>query len=79
MHPFSHHRHHRSQEGKTMFAHIIGILFLAAGAVVGVAILMAALGILVGLVTFAVKLAVPILLIYLGYRLVTRDRNAVAY
>lgn len=62
-----------------MFAHIIGILFLIAGAIVGFAILMAAVGILVGLVTFAVKLAVPILLIYLGYRVVTRNRDAIAY
>jgi len=62
-----------------MFAHIIGVLFLIAGAIVGFAILMAALGILVGVLTFAVKLAVPILLIYLGYRLVTRNRDAIAY
>ncbi len=62
-----------------MFAHIVGIMFLIVGAFVGFVILMAALGILVGLLTFAVKLAVPVLLIYLGYRLVTRDRDAIAY
>jgi hypothetical protein len=62
-----------------MFAHIIGILFLIIGGIIGFAILAAAVGILVGVVTFAVKLAVPVLLIYLGYRLVTRDRDAIAY
>ena len=62
-----------------MLVKILGLLILAAGGMVGLFILTALIGTLIGLLWFAVKLAIPALLIYAGYRLLTRDRRTVAY
>ena len=62
-----------------MLAKILGLLILAAGGMVALFILTALIGTLIGLLWFVVKLAIPALLIYAGYRLLTRDRRTVAY
>ena len=62
-----------------MLAHILGIVFLIVGGIVGIAILLGAVGFFLDVVWFAIKLALPLLLIYLGYRLVRRRRDAIAY
>jgi hypothetical protein len=62
-----------------MLAKILGLLLLAAGAIVALGVLGMLIGTAIGLVWLAIKLAIPLLLIYVGYRLVTRDRRSVAY
>ena len=61
-----------------MLANILGLLILVIGGVIGLCILAALIGALIGLLGFVLKLAVPVLLIYAGYRLLTREKT-VAY
>ena len=61
-----------------MLAKFFGLILLIIGGCVAVGILTMVIGTMVGLLVFALKVAVPVLLIYGGYRLLTRDRR-IAY
>jgi len=62
-----------------MLTKIFGVLFLIVGGMIALGVLVALIGTVVGILTFVVKLAVPVLLLYIGYRLVTRDRRQTVY
>lgn len=62
-----------------MLAKILGFLLLLIGGAVALGLVVALIGTLIGLVWFVAKLAIPVLLVYLGYRLLTRDRQRVVY
>ena len=58
---------------------VFGIVLLVIGGIVAFCLLMALIGAIFGLLIFALKVAVPVILVYLGYRLITRDRHQVTY
>ncbi len=58
---------------------VFGIALLVIGGIVAFCLLMALIGTIFGLLIFTVKVAVPVVLVYLGYRLITRDRHQVTY
>ena len=58
---------------------VFGIVLLVIGGIVAFCLLMALIGTIFGLLIFALKVAVPVILVYLGYRLITRDRHQVTY
>ncbi len=58
---------------------VFGIALLVIGGIIAFCLLMALIGTIFGLLIFAVKVAVPVVLVYLGYRLITRDRHRVTY
>lgn len=62
-----------------MLSKLFGVLFLIVGGMIALGVLVALIGTVVGILTFVVKLAVPVLLLYIGYRLVTRDRRQTVY
>ena len=57
----------------------LGFCLLAGGGLAALFLLGGLIGIALGLIWFAIKLAVPLLLIYVGYRLIVRDRHRIAY
>ena len=61
-----------------MLAKLIGVLLLVAGACIGLCILVALIGTAIGLLWFLVKIAVPLVLVYLGYRLIISGRGRYA-
>lgn len=61
-----------------MLAKIAGLVLLAAGVFVGFSILIALIGTVIGILVFAVKIAVPVALVYLGYRLLCSGRREYA-
>ena len=58
---------------------VFGIALLVVGGFVAFCLLMALIGTIFGILFFALKVAVPVILVYLGYRLITRDRHQVTY
>ncbi len=62
-----------------MLGKLFGIALLVVGGIVAFCLLMALVGTIFSILIFALKVAIPILLIYLGYRLITRDRHQVTY
>ena len=58
-----------------MLAKLLGVLLLIVGGMIALGILAALVGTVIGIAVFLLKLAVPVLLVYVGYRLVTRDRR----
>jgi len=62
-----------------MLAKLFGIALLVVGGFVAFCLLMALVGTIFSILIFALKVAIPILLVYLGYRLITRDRHQVTY
>ena len=62
-----------------MLAKLFGIALLAVGGFVAFCLLMALVGTIFSILIFALKVAIPILLVYLGYRLITKDRHQVTY
>lgn len=62
-----------------MLSKLFGILFLIVGGMIAFGILAALVGTVIGILMFVLKLAVPVLLVYIGYRLVTRDRRSMEY
>ncbi|MCY3679859.1 MAG: hypothetical protein OXH16_00580 [Gemmatimonadetes bacterium] len=62
-----------------MLAKLFGIALLAVGGFVAFCLLMVLIGTIFSILIFALKVAIPILLVYLGYRLITRDRHQVTY
>ena len=62
-----------------MFAKLFGITLLVVGGIVAFCLLMALVGTIFSILIFALKVAIPVVLVYLGYRLITRDRHQVTY
>jgi hypothetical protein len=62
-----------------MLMKFLGLCLLAAGGLAAMIMLGGLIGIALGLVWFVIKFAVPLLLIYVGYRLLTRDKHRIAY
>lgn len=62
-----------------MLAKLFGIALLVVGGIVAFCLLMALIGTIFSILIFALKVAIPVVLVYLGYRLITRDRHQVAY
>ena len=62
-----------------MLVKLFGIALLTVGGFVAFCLLMALIGTVFSILIFALKIAIPILLVYLGYRLITRDRHQVTY
>ncbi len=62
-----------------MFAKLFGIALLAVGGFVAFCLLMALVGTIFSILIFALKVAIPVVLVYLGYRLITRNRHQVTY
>ena len=61
-----------------MLAKFVGLILLVAGLFVGFSILVALIGTVIGLLVFVLKIAVPITLVYLGYRLLCSGRSRYA-
>lgn len=62
-----------------MLAKLFGIALLVVGGIVAFCLLMALIGTIFSILIFALKVTIPVLLVYLGYRLITRDRHQVTY
>lgn len=62
-----------------MLAKLFGIALLVVGGFVAFCLLMALVGTVFSILIFALKVAIPVVLVYLGYRLITRDRHQVTY
>ena len=62
-----------------MLAKLFGIALLMVGGFVAFCLLMALVGTIFSILIFALKVAIPVVLVYLGYRLITRDRHQVTY
>ncbi len=62
-----------------MLAKLFGIALLVVGGIVAFCLLMALIGTIFSILIFALKVAIPVVLVYLGYRLITRDRHQVMY
>ncbi|MYB55036.1 MAG: hypothetical protein F4Y39_21120 [Gemmatimonadetes bacterium] len=62
-----------------MLAKLFGIALLVVGGFVAFCLLMALVGTIFSILIFALKVAIPVVLVYLGYRLITRDRHQVTY
>ncbi len=58
-----------------MFAKILGILLIIIGGSLALGVLFQLIGTLFGLLWALVKLAIPLVLLYVGYRLVTRESD----
>ncbi len=61
-----------------MLTKLAGIVLLAMGALVGLSILVALIGTAIGLLWFVVKISVPLVLVYLGYRMLCSGRGRYA-
>ena len=62
-----------------MLAKLFGIALLVVGGFVAFCLLMALIGTVFSILIFALKVAIPVVLVYLGYRLIIRDRHQVTY
>ena len=62
-----------------MLAKLFGIALLVVGGIVAFCLLMALVGTIFSILLFALKVAIPVVLVYLGYRLITRDSHQVTY
>ena len=62
-----------------MLAKLFGIALLVVGGMIAFCLLMALVGTVFSILIFALKVAIPVVLVYLGYRLITRDRHQVTY
>lgn len=63
-----------------MLSKLLGVLFLIVGGMIAFGILAALVGTVIGILMFVLKLAIPVLLVYVGYRLITRNqRHAMHY
>lgn len=62
-----------------MLANLFGIVLVIVGGIVAFCLLMALIGTIFSILIFALKVAIPVVLVYLGYRLITRDRHQVTY
>ena len=62
-----------------MLVKLFGIALLVVGGIVVFCLLMILIGTIFSILIFALKVAIPVVLVYLGYRLITRDRHQVTY
>ena len=62
-----------------MLSKLFGLLLLVVGGMIALSILVALVGTVIGIAMFFLKLAVPVLLVYLGYRLITRNQRQTVY
>ena len=62
-----------------MLVKLFGIALLVVGGIVAFCLLVALIGTIFSILIFALKVAIPVVLVYLGYRLITRDRHQVTY
>ena len=62
-----------------MLVKLFGIALLVVGGIVAFCLLMALIGTIFSILIFALKVAIPVVLVYLGYRMITRDRHQVMY
>ena len=62
-----------------MLVKLFGITLLVVGGIVAFCLLMVLIGTIFSILIFALKVAIPVVLVYLGYRLITRDRHQVTY
>ena len=62
-----------------MLVKLFGIALLVVGGIVAFCLLMILIGTIFSILIFALKVAIPVVLVYLGYRLITRDRHQVTY
>ena len=62
-----------------MLTKLFGIALLVVSGIVAFCLLMALVGTIFSILIFALKVAIPVVLVYLGYRLITRDRHQVTY
>jgi uncharacterized membrane protein len=62
-----------------MLMKFLGICLLAAGGLAALIMLGGLIGFALGLIWLVIKFAVPLLLIYAGYRLLVRDKHRIAY
>lgn len=60
-------------------AKFLGFCLMAGGGLVAIFLLGGLIGIALGLIWLLIKFAVPLLLIYVGYRLIVRDKHRIAY
>ncbi len=56
-----------------MLAKIVGILLIVIGGSIALGVLFKLIGSLFGLLWIVIQLAVPLVIAYVGYRLLTRD------
>ena len=56
-----------------MLAKIVGILLIVIGGSIALGVLFKLIGSLFGLLWILIQLAVPLVIAYVGYRLLTRD------
>lgn len=56
----------------------LGFCLVAAGGLIALFLLGGLIGLALGLIWLLIKLAVPLLLIYVGYRFIVRDRHRIA-
>ena len=62
-----------------MLMKFLRICLLAAGGLAALIMLGGLIGFALGLIWLVIKFAVPLLLIYVGYRLLVRDKHRIAY
>ncbi|MCE2435900.1 MAG: hypothetical protein J4F29_23735 [Candidatus Latescibacteria bacterium] len=62
-----------------MLVKLFGIALLVVGGIVAFCLLMILIGTIFSILIFALKVAIPVVLVYLGYRLITRDRHQSMY
>ena len=56
-----------------MFAKVLGIILIIVGGILSLGVLFPLIGNLFGMLWLLIKLIVPLVLIYIGYRLVSRE------
>jgi uncharacterized protein YacL len=61
-----------------MLAKILGALLLVVGGILSLGLLAALIGTAIGILWFCLKLAIPVVLVYLGYRLFCSGRHQLA-
>jgi hypothetical protein len=61
-----------------MLSKLVGLVLLAVGALAGLSILVALIGTAIGLLWFLIKITIPVVLVYMGYRLLCSGRGRYA-
>ena len=62
-----------------MLANMLGLLLVAIGGIVIFGFVIALVGAAFGILCVLLKVAIPVALVYLGYRILVRDRGRIAY
>ena len=58
-----------------MLTKLLGIIFLIVGGAIALGVLFPLIGSLFGMLFLLVKLAVAVVFLYVGYRMLTQDQN----